>query len=157
MNQFKAGNVKNYLVDWPRITNNEEILENIEGAKSLLSKISDKKWNQNASFTTTEAKAIDEEIWQLPRKEVIKHSFHEQGEYISPIFVITKIDGGIGQFGIWSYKEYVDHIYFKIHDLKKTLKIGANYFIVSLDLKDSYYLIPVEESFQKYSNNIQED
>ena len=94
MNQFKAGNVKNKLPNWQKITKNNELLEKIKGAKIPLSRIPRKVYSNNPPFTQAETKAIDAEISKLLKKRVIKPSIHEQEEYIFPIFVTTKNDGG---------------------------------------------------------------
>ena len=47
--------------------------------------------------------------------------------------------------------ENIEHIHFKIHGLKEILKmVEKNCFMASLVIKDAYYLIPVDESSQKY-------
>ena len=90
MNQFKAGNVKNKLPNWKKITKKNELLEKIKSAKIPLSRIPRKVYNHNPPFTQAEIKAVDAEISKLLKKGVIKPSIHEQGEYISPILVTTK-------------------------------------------------------------------
>ena len=39
MNQFKAGNFKNKLPNWQKITKNKELFGKIKGAKILLNRI----------------------------------------------------------------------------------------------------------------------
>ena len=95
INQFKAGNVKNKLPNWQKITKNKELLEKIKGTKIPLNRIPRKVYSHNPPFTQAETKAIDTETSKLLKKEVIKPSIHDQGEYISPIFVTTKNDGSI--------------------------------------------------------------
>ena len=47
--------------------------------------------------------------------------------------------------------ENIEHVHFKMHSLKEILKmIAKNCFMASLDVKDAYYSIPVDESSQKY-------
>ena len=48
--------------------------------------------------TQAETKVIDAEISKLLKKGVINLSIHEQGEYISPIFVTAKNGGVIDWF-----------------------------------------------------------
>ena len=50
MNQFKAGNVKNKLPNWYKITKNNEFLEKIKGAKIPLSRIPRKVYSHNPPF-----------------------------------------------------------------------------------------------------------
>ena len=47
--------------------------------------------------------------------------------------------------------ENIKHIHFKIHGLKEIVKmVEKNCFMASLDIKDLYYSIRVDESSQKY-------
>ena len=65
MNQFKAGNVKNKLPNFQKITKNKELLEKIKGAKIPLNRIPRKVYSYNPPFTQAETKAIDAEISKL--------------------------------------------------------------------------------------------
>ena len=68
-------------------------MKKIKGTKISLNRIPG--YGHNPLFTQAETKATDAKISKLPKKEVIKPCIHEQSEYISPIFVITKSDGGL--------------------------------------------------------------
>ena len=95
INQVKAGNVKNKLPNWQKITKYNELLEKTKGVKIPLSRIQEKVYNHNSPFKQAETKAIiDAEISKLLKKGVTKASIYEQREYISPIFVTTKNDEG---------------------------------------------------------------
>ena len=51
--------------------------------------------------------------------------------------------------------ENIEHIDFKMHGLKDILKmVEKNCFMTSLDIKDVYYSIPVDENSQKYLKSI---
>ena len=82
----------------------------------------------------------------------MKPPYHEEGEFISPIFVTPKSDGGYRLIlNLKSLNEYIDIEHFKMHGLKEILKlVERNCYMAALDIKDAYYSIPVEESFQKY-------
>ena len=68
---------------------------------------------------------------------------------MSPIFVTTKNDGGYRL--ILNLKNLNENIHFKMHSLKEILKmVETNCFMTSLDIKDAYYSIPIDESSQKY-------
>ena len=54
MNQLKAGNVKDKLPNWQKITKNKEILEKIKGAKIPLSRIPRKVYHHNPPFLHTQ-------------------------------------------------------------------------------------------------------
>ena len=75
----------------------------------------------------------------------MKPSCHVEVEFISPIFVTSKSDGGYRLIlNIKSLNEYIDIKHFKMHGLKAILKlVERNRYIIVLEIK-------VEESFQKY-------
>ena len=122
INQFKAGNVKNKLPNCQKITKNKELLEKIKGTKFLLSRIPGKVYSHNLPFTQAETKAIYAEISKLLKKGVIKSSIHEQGEYISPIFVKKKLSGYRLILNLKNFNENIDHIHLKMHGLKEISK-----------------------------------
>ena len=82
----------------------------------------------------------------------MKPSYHEEGEFISPIFVTPKSEGEHRLIlNLKSLNEHIDIEHFKMQDLKEILKlVERNCYRAALDIKDVYYSIPVEESFQKY-------
>ena len=95
VNEFKAGQVKEHSSNWQKITSDPEVLQNIKGAKIPF--ITEPKMDKipiNPNFSSEKEKAIDSEIEKLLKKGVIKECEHEEGEYISPIFVSPKKDGG---------------------------------------------------------------
>ena len=48
-------------------------------------------------------------------------------------------------------KKNIEHVYFKTHGRKEILKlIRLGYMIASLDIKDKYCSVPVEESSLKF-------
>ena len=109
MDKFKAGNVKKFLLNWQQITKNSEILEIFQGSKIPFCTFPPSTVNNNPRFAQPEIDAIDNEISKFLQKGVAKHSYHEEGELISPIFVTPKSDGGyILMLNLKSLNEYVD-------------------------------------------------
>ena len=152
MDKFRAGNVKKFLPNWQQITKNCEILETVQGAKILFYTIASSTVKNNPKFTQPETDAIDNEISKFLQKGVVKPSYHEEGEFILSIFVTPKLDGGYRLIlNLKSLNEYIDIEHFKMHGLKEILKlVERNCYMGALDIKDAYYSIPGEESFQKY-------
>lgn len=154
MNSFKAGNLKNHKPNWQKITSNQEILSQIQGTKLpfLENPKQKSKLNLNPKFSEIETAAIDKEITKLLQKGVIKESLHEKDEFISPIFVTPKRDGGYRLIlNLKKLNENMEYIHFKMHGLTEILRmVERNCFMASLDIKDAYYSVPVDENFQKY-------
>ena len=65
MNQVKAGNVKNILPNWQKITKNNKLLEKIKGARFPLGITPRKVYSHNSPFTQSETKAIDPELSKI--------------------------------------------------------------------------------------------
>ena len=93
--EFKAGRVKEHLSNWNHITSDPEILQNIAGAKiPFVREPQMDKIPSSLKFSSLQQEVIDLEIDKLPKKGVVKECEHENGEFISPIFVTPKKDGG---------------------------------------------------------------
>ena len=153
VNEFKVGQEKEHFSNWQKITSDPEVLQNIKGAKILF--ITEQKMDKipiNPNFSSEKEKAIDSEIDKLLKKGVIKECEHEEGEYISPIFVSPKKDGGYRLIlNLKNLNNYIQYSHFKMETLNHILKlIKPNCYMASLDIKDAYYTIPVAEEFQKY-------
>ena len=88
VNEFNTGQVKEHFSNWQKITSDPEVLQNIKGAKIPF--ITEPKMDKipiNPNFSSDKEKSIDSEIEKLLKKGVIKECEHEEGEYISPIFL----------------------------------------------------------------------
>ena len=80
------------------------------------------------------------------RKGVIKESQHEDGEYISPIFLTPKSDGSFRIIlNLKKLNDYMPYILFKMETLKCVLNLVTPNccFMAKIGLKDAYYSIPI--------------
>ena len=95
---------------------------------------------------------LDNAKKKLLKKGVVKPSYHEEGEFISPFFVTPNLDGRYRLIlNRKSLNKYIDFEHFKMHSLNEILKsVEKNCYMAALDKKDAYYSIPIEESFEKY-------
>ena len=94
MATFKAGSVKAKSNKWISITSDSEVLQTVNGLKiSLVCDPPSHRIFQHP-FGIKEKMFIETEIEILLKKGVIARPKHEQGEFISPIFVRPKSDGG---------------------------------------------------------------
>ena len=85
-------------------------------------------------------------------KRIIKVSKHEQGEYISPIFVSPKKDGTFRMtLNLKKLNTYVVYHHFKMESIWSAIRLMTpNCFMASIDLKDAYYSVPIASEDQKY-------
>jgi len=94
---------------------------------------------------------IDQEINALLIKGVITECDHECEEFISPIFVTEKSDGGFRLIlNLKKLNESIEKIKFKMQTLTSILcLIRPNMFMAKLDIKDAYYSIPIGKDHQR--------
>ena len=100
-------------------------------------------------FNDKEDAFIESEIQNLVKKEFIRNSSHETGEFISPIFLREKSDGGYRL--ILSLKKLNQSVEYKKFKMETTIiqLIRQNMYMTKLDIKDVYYNIPIDEPHQK--------
>ena len=98
-------------------------------------------------FNDKEGGFIESEIQNLLKKGVIENSSHEPGEFISPIFLREKSDGGYRLIlNLKKLNESVEYKKFKTETLATVIQfIGPNTYMAKLDIKDAYYSIRIYE------------
>ena len=115
------------------------------------------KYNLPQSYVTspplgkTESGFADKEVDSILKMRLVVKSHHETGEFISPIFVRNKSEGGFRL--ILNFKKLNEHVHyqrFKMNTLSSIpCLIWPNDYIVKIDIKDAYYSIPILEQHQK--------
>ena len=99
-----------------------------------------------------EAYHFDSQIGKLLQKEIIVASSHEQGEFISNIFLQPTKDGSFRMIlNLKELNKFVQYHHFKkesIHTCTQLMQPGC--YMASIDLQDAYYLIPIDTEDQKY-------
>ena len=103
-------------------------------------------------FNEKEDAFIESEIQNLLKEGVIRNSSHEPGEFISPIFLREKSDGGYRLIlNLKKLKESVEYKKFKMETLATIIQlIRPNMFVAKLEINDTYYSIPIYEPHQKF-------
>ena len=106
----------------------------------------------NHTVSTEQIHAIDLEVSELLKKGVIRKAHHSNKEYISPIFVLPKNDNRWRMIlNLKELNKKVEYFHFKMETLKNGLALAKpNCFFCSLDLKDAYFSVHVNESSQEY-------
>ena len=94
VNNFKAGNLRNYHNLWSKYTRDPWVLNQVQGIKiPLTGSTFDKNSLFPIRFDTDESDIMDKEIEKLIGKGVIHAVQHEEGEVISNIFLKPKKNG----------------------------------------------------------------
>ena len=91
-------------------------------------------------------------IKNLLQKGVIKESQHEEGEFISPIFLVPKSEDSFRMIlNLKRLNENMPYIHFKMETIKSILTlVTPNCYMAKVDIKDAYYSVPILPEHQKY-------
>ena len=111
------------------------------------------KFTTTQNFSLLEQQPIDNELREFLSKRVIEYSHPEDGEIISPIFILPKKEPGKYRviFNLKKLNESVIYRKFKMDTLEAAIKLlKPNCFMTSIDLRDAYYSIPIAPEYPKY-------
>ena len=150
---FKAGQIKHFTDSWEKLTSDPWILEAIQGVNIEFTSPPYQSYiPKEPTLGNTEANAVDNELLKLLAKGVIKKSQHEDGEFISNIFLRLKPNGTYRLIlNLKHLNEFVEYHHFKMDSIHTAVQLmKQNCFMASIDLQDAYYSVPVSENYQKY-------
>ena len=89
--KFIAGNIRNHLQNWYKLTSDPMVLNIVKGYKiEFISTPVQNTEPKECSFSYVEKQYISEEIKKLMQKQVIERSSDEPGQYVSTIFLRPK-------------------------------------------------------------------
>ena len=145
--EFQGSCIKLYLHKWKELTFDMEVISTVLGIPiNIASNLSifDK---YQYTFNIKEDDFIESEIQSLLKKEVIRTSSHDPGESISPIYLREKSDGGYRIIrNLKKLNKTVEYKKFKMETLATIIQlIGPNMYMNELDIKNTYYSIPIYE------------
>ena len=148
-----AGNIKNCIRNWQRLTSCPWTLETVLGCKiPLLKQPKQLVPPHPFKLTLSEQKIMDDEIVKLHNKGVIKQAEHLEGEFISNIFLRPKPNGTFRLIlDLTKFNDFVKYEHFKMFSLtmaRQLITKGA--YMASIDLKDAYYYVPIASEHRKY-------
>ena len=153
VNNFRGGQLEKHVRQWRKLANDPNIFSIISGDKIEFfdaPRIQHKA--RSLQFSDEEINLIKDEIDKLFTKGVIKETCHEEKEFVSPIFVSHKSNGGIRLIpDLKQLNENIKYHHFKIESMNTILHlITKDCFMASVDLKDAYYSVKISENFQRY-------
>lgn len=104
------------------------------------------------SFSTAEQCELDKQLSKLYSIGAISTSSYEEGQFISSFFLVPKPDGSQRFIlNLKSLNRFLEPPHFKLEDYRTVLKlIYKDCFFTTLDLKDAYFLIPIDSNNRKY-------
>ena len=98
------------------------------------------------------SKFVSTEIYNLLCKVVISLSPHEEGEFVSPIFLTPKKDESFRMIlNLKKFYQFVRNKHFKVESLHHVITMmKPSCFMASLDIRDAYYSVLIYKSHQRY-------
>lgn len=147
-----AGRLKYFLEEWRTVTDNKIILKHITGYKIPFKQKPYQKHIPLNKVNKNEKRKLSEIIKNLLKKGVVSLSKKSKYDFYSSYFLTPKNDGT--QRFILNLKKlnkYLNPPHFKMEDYRTLLKlIYKNCFFTTIDLKDAYYLIPINHHDRKF-------
>ena len=154
VNLFSAGSIATRYSEWKNLTNDTEVLSTVSG---MPLDICDEEFSfENKpiemKFSSKEESFLIKEIEKLLGKAVIRESLHEEGEFISPIFLVPKPPDSFRLIlNLKKLNEFVPCVHFKMETINSILTmITPGCYMAKIDIKDAYYSIPILPEHQKY-------
>ena len=148
-----AGRLSLFINRWRLITSDAVLLSWVKGYKlPFNTRILQGHTPSSLCINKSDLKAYREVIDDLLKIGAISPCQSCYGEYISSTFLVPKPDGRLRFIlNLKSLNRSINTKHFKLEDLRTTLKlISNNYYLATLDLKDAYFLIPINKSDRKF-------
>ena len=104
------------------------------------------------AHSAEESKIVSGEIAKLLELGVIKICDREKGDFIAAVFTRRKKDGGMRTIlNLNQRNKHAAYQYFKMESLSDVFKIiQPNCWMASVDLKDAFCTILIQNTYQKY-------
>ena len=107
---------------------------------------------KNPSFSPEKEVEIQVILEEMLHKQIIRETAHESTEFVSPIFIVKKPDGGTRLIlNLKELNEFVKYEHFKMDGIKTIINmVTRNCFMATINLKDAYYSVAISRQFQKF-------
>lgn len=148
-----AGNLRNFISNWRQITSDPWILETVAGYHLEFETVPIQLGlPQPPPFNKTEKDLIDNEVDKLLKKGAITKVAHSKEEFISNIFLVPKKTGDLRPvINLKPLNQFVQKIHFKMENIHMALNfISQGDCMISIDLKDAYFSVPIFYPDRKY-------
>ena len=105
-----------------------------------------------SKFSKSETVLIESEIRKLISKGAVTEVSPCDNEFISTVFLVPKMIGDFRSvINLKPLNQFVEKIYFKIENIYMALNcISSADFMVSIDLKDAYFSVPIFQTHRRY-------
>ena len=151
---FQAGRVSQCLAKWHTLTTDPKILADVRGHKiEFASEPYQNRPARELRFSNKERSFLKKEIETLLKKGVITRVRHEEGEYISNIFLREKRDSEKHRMilNLKQLNKHAEKRHFKMDTLLSALAlVTPGCYFLSFDFSDAYYSIAVHSEYRKF-------
>lgn len=148
-----AGRLRNFLSNWKNLEGTEVIIQWVNGYKiPFTAKVVQEISPKEQVWSKTEKKQIYDKIEKLLENGAIRKCQETTGQFISNIFLMPKPNGSCRLIlNLKKLNQFIEKVHFKFEDIR-TVKdlMHKDCFMATIDLKDAYYLISIDESDRKY-------
>ena len=85
-------------------------------------------------------------------KQIIRETTHKSTEFVSPIFIVKRPDGGATLIlNLKELNKFVKYEHFKTEGIKTIINmVTRNCFMATTYLKDAYYSVAISRQFHKF-------
>ena len=148
-----AGRIKEFKENWALLTQDPWVLQTVQGFQlPFLGQPVQSSAPQQLQLSLMQQSLISTEIQAMLEKQAISLVQPDQRGFVSQIFLVPKKDGGHRPVvNLKALNRFIVEEHFKMegfHMVKDLVKPGD--WLAKLDLKDAYFLVPVDPSHQKY-------
>jgi len=153
---FTAGSVSNHLNYWQTITSDRYVLNIVKGYNIEFQSVPSSYARQDSAIShradKNSEKLLSEEIYKLLVSRVIEKCTPDQGQFLSPVFLVTKTDGSYRKIlNLKKFNLNVAYEHFKMENLTTVCRmIRPGCYMTSIDLKKAYYSILIALDSRKY-------
>ena len=146
---LQAGSLSGNLPKWREFTSDPWILQTVSGYhlefETTPHQVNLPKF---PNFSERETALIESEI----KKGAVTEVYPCDNEFISTVFLVPKKTGDFRPVvNLKPLNQFVEKIHFKIENIRMALNcISPGDFMVSIDLKDAYFSVPIFQPHRKY-------
>ena len=146
---FHEGQIAEHNQEWQKLTSDKFILQLVRGDTIEFENDTPIQNNaKNLSFSPEEEVSLQVISEEKLHKQIIRETTHESIEFVPPIFIVKKPDGGISLIlNLKELNEFVKYEHFKVDGISM---VTGNCFMAIMDLKDAYYSIAISRLFPKF-------
>lgn len=139
---------------WKDITNDKAVLNSISGYKIPFTQlpVQDPTSYPKIFLPNSDLTFIKSEITRLVNSQAIRRCEPSKGQFVSSIFLVPKSNGEKRLIlNLKKLNKFVNISHFKMEDIRTAIKLMTkNSYMVNLDLKEAYFLVPIHKNHTKY-------